>query len=311
MRVAIAAVVLGAVFAGFIAATFIFRDLEDYNPAIDLPLLGLLGVLALIVGLTILTVVAAALGLSTRSYALGLPPGSIRAVIALGLLVTFLVMTVFVYAGMRDVETLTSEGVSAEVKDRLLASAERVVRVTERHIPDEADPNKEKIIYNVTIVMPQNVAKQDFAKQLLTTLATLLVAMVGFYYGSRTVAQQQEEREEAELRIVEPGSSPHTMKPTDTFLRIRLRSIPPDESVAWEAPLGDPSGQLTPLEPGTFEYRPSAGAGDVVKLRFSLVRYPSATAELAVTRVAAQESKENSGGNGNQSGEAQEPSVPG
>ena len=33
----------------------------------------------------------------------------------------------------------------------------------------------------------QNVVSQDFAKQLLTTLSTLVVAIVGFYFGAKSV----------------------------------------------------------------------------------------------------------------------------
>ena len=142
-------------------------------------------------------------------------------------------------------------------------------------------------LYDVTFLAPGNESKVEFAKQTLTTLSTLLVAMVGFYFGSRTVASARGETETAALRVTDP-KSPYVLKPTDKVLPITLETKPKNEAIAWQRPEGDETGQIAQIEPGKFEYRRSDpdAAEDVVTLRFSLARHPDVTAELVLKKEA-------------------------
>ena len=109
--------------------------------SIQLPLLAFFGVIALIAVLSCVAIGFSAVDLSDRSQALGLPSGSIRAVIALSLILLFGIVAVFLYATLLD-----------------------------------ADAN----------------SAQDFAKQLLVMMGTLITSVASFYFGTQSVANAQE-----------------------------------------------------------------------------------------------------------------------
>ena len=64
---------------------------------IRLPILAIVGVMALLFCMAVISVAFAALNLSDKTQALALPEGSVRAVIALCLIVLFAIMTIFMF----------------------------------------------------------------------------------------------------------------------------------------------------------------------------------------------------------------------
>lgn len=72
------------------------------SPEIVLGVLIISGVAALIASLTIVAVAIAALGYSDKTQALSLPPGSIRAVIALSLILIFAIISVFFFFSIKN-----------------------------------------------------------------------------------------------------------------------------------------------------------------------------------------------------------------
>src|SRR5690349_13923920 len=96
----VAASFLGALIGLVIVFVAVAWIASDWNSTTQAAVL-LIAAIALLVGLLgLLAVAFSALGLSDRSQALGLPEGSVRAVIALMLLVIVGSMTVFIYSGM-------------------------------------------------------------------------------------------------------------------------------------------------------------------------------------------------------------------
>jgi hypothetical protein len=77
-------------------------------PEIVLPLLTIGGLLSLLIVLALMSVFFQTLGLSNKEQALALPEGSVRAVIALGLIVLFAILSIYLYASLR-VEPKASE----------------------------------------------------------------------------------------------------------------------------------------------------------------------------------------------------------
>jgi len=71
------------------------------NPAVIVPVVLLGSVLAVVGGLAFLAIVMYYLRLTTKSTALGLPDGSVRAVIAISLLFLFAIMAVTLYFDLR------------------------------------------------------------------------------------------------------------------------------------------------------------------------------------------------------------------
>jgi hypothetical protein len=84
------------------------------TPAI--PLTGLLlgGVLALIITLTLVAYTFWTLDLHDRAQALGLPEGSIRAVIALILILIFIISSMFMFGRLASPDVITVSGLTEE-----------------------------------------------------------------------------------------------------------------------------------------------------------------------------------------------------
>jgi hypothetical protein len=77
-----------------------FVGLENEKETNALPLVAICGVVVLITMLTIVTMTFKSLGLENPGQAMGLPEGSIRAVLALSLVVLFAILAVFTYRGV-------------------------------------------------------------------------------------------------------------------------------------------------------------------------------------------------------------------
>ncbi|MBF4992681.1 hypothetical protein ITX31_00960 [Arthrobacter gandavensis] len=115
--------------------------------------------------------------------ALSLPHGSISAVLALMILVVFAVSAIHVFNELRAGETsgvvstgLTQEALAALPDDRVLAI--------------EAEPASpgQSATYSVTLSNPHE-GSTEFVAQWMTIFSTLLIAVVGFYFGQGATAK--------------------------------------------------------------------------------------------------------------------------
>src|SRR5690242_1953697 len=70
----------------------------QFRPDVELPLELMGSVLALVGAIAFMVIVFKQLDLTTPNEALGLPDGSIRAILAVSLIFLFLIMSVFLYA---------------------------------------------------------------------------------------------------------------------------------------------------------------------------------------------------------------------
>lgn len=144
-----------------------------------LVLLVIFGVIDLVAVLTLAGRVYLKTGLECKDEALGLPNGSVRALIALSLIIIFAIMTVFMYTNLSPAQNVW-----------------------------HADENQTVILANGTLITPgpnggmdviltPSEAQQNFAQQTLTTVSTLVVALAGFYFGTKAVSVAKEGKEEA------------------------------------------------------------------------------------------------------------------
>jgi hypothetical protein len=220
-------------FAGFLLIVVMlgfpfFFIIRSADFGIILPLLVVYGVVALLASLTVVAVVLAALNLSDPKGALGLPDGSVRALIALSLILIFTIVSVFL------------------------------------------------------LWYPLANAQSDLAKQILTTVSTLVVAVAGFYFGSRAAeARGVSEQPSLSLRILKPDSPVEldTAEGTELAIEVEARGA----AVSWlTPPKGDTDGKIVQVKPGKFTYTRGSKAEPIVTLRFDLVDHPEVTAELLV-----------------------------
>ena len=119
---------------------------------------------------------------------MGLPEGSIRAAIALSLIVLFAILSVFLnqnllYGTSKVVNQLTdSERLHFLSDHPSLQGVESVPSKDNGNVIKNAAGEQ---LYDV-IYRDQNSAADDFAKQLLVLLGTLMTAITSFYLGAGT-----------------------------------------------------------------------------------------------------------------------------
>ena len=160
------------------AALGLLRHWNVYLPENGLPVLLVSGAVALLLSLAVLVVVLRHLDLADKRYALGLPEGSIRAVIALLLILLFFISSVFLYSNGRQVQGTMLDPISRATVDAIPPAT--LVSV---------EPSSVEGMFRVS-VRPDTRASDDLAKQLLTTLSTLVVAVAAFYFGATSVSQR-------------------------------------------------------------------------------------------------------------------------
>jgi hypothetical protein len=184
---AIALMLGGAVLVGFVIYAFITFN-EGKGPS-----KGLEGVVLLVAGFVTValllylgTVVLRALDMGAPAEALGMPEGSIRALIAMSLILIFAIIGIQVFnAGSVGTEVVSSGLTQAQI-DQLRADGALVIAQT-LQTPIPAPPGAP--LYTVTTRTAMTQEAHDFGLQLMTTVSTLVVAVAGFYFGSRAVSQ--------------------------------------------------------------------------------------------------------------------------
>ncbi|HDS46322.1 MAG TPA: hypothetical protein ENN68_09650 [Methanomicrobia archaeon] len=224
----------------------VFAFNYEYDKVLLYPLFVVYGVGALLACLALVVIVLSALNLSDPKGALGLPEGSVRAIIALSLLIIFIITATFLYSNI-------------------------------------ASPIPGNDTVNNTVLYTERV---KFAQQILTTVSTLVVAVAGFYFGTRSVQEARgvSEQPSPSLHILKP-ESPVTLDGapgTELTIEVEARGA----AISWgKPPSGDTDGTIEHIEPGKFKYKRGTKAETNVILKFSLVDHPEVTKELIVEKT--------------------------
>jgi hypothetical protein len=159
----------------------LLRQGKTFVPEIVLPVILIVGLISLLGVLVSLVAIYRRFGLDDPRSALGMPAGSIQAVIALSLILIFAIVGVYLHGISGQVEDRTSTGLTRAQVDALPPNS--IVRIHRR-----SDKK-----FDVKRSIPTATAQQnDISKQLLTTISTLVVAVAGFYFGSKSVKEATE-----------------------------------------------------------------------------------------------------------------------
>lgn len=212
------------------------------RPEIFLTLLLIAGVVVLISSLAIAVAVLAALGLTDRGSSFGLPEGSIRAVIALSLIIIFAMTSVYLYANMSTPRATRLDGLTLE----------QVATIPALQIVSIEASAQDPSLRTVMLQQQPNQAGQDFAKQILTTTATLVVAVAGFYFGAKSVIAAKAGAETRTLRILSP-SDPYSVPGGLKSVAIKLEAQPNGLAIIGKVD-GKPDASLAMLSHNEFEY---------------------------------------------------------
>src|SRR5882757_7472685 len=166
-----------------------FSNHGKTDEALTLSAVVLVGLALVVVMMAVLVIVYSVLGLANATQALALPEGSIRALIAFSLVLVFVCLAAFLYNGVSNVElssggkTLTkiTEAQLTDLKAQFVVAYEPA-RKSDGSVETDTDGNSP--LYNATYFSKRNKDADDFAKQIFTTLATVFVSVISFYFGS-------------------------------------------------------------------------------------------------------------------------------
>jgi len=187
-----------------------FPEEESLTTAsVVLTLVVIAGVISLLAVLMMTALAFSAVRLSDKSQALGLPEGSVRAVIALSLIVIFVITVVFLFGSLgrtlKQVQHLTFEQTKAIPGELVLSKRAEDPKVAAlqkdadaaKGKPGEADAQAKVTtaandsLYTVERYVDPSRGSEDFAKQIITTISTLVVSISAFYFGSSTAISAQ------------------------------------------------------------------------------------------------------------------------
>jgi hypothetical protein len=160
-----------------------------------------LGGLALtVVFMALLAIVYSVMGVEDPKQALGLPEGSVRALLAFSLVLIFVLLAAFLFGEVNEnnqpVEgkTLTrvTQAELADLKTNFVVASEPAKDQTGKLLYEQVATSGGMApvddlrhpLYTATYYPKANKDAEDFAKQIFTTLATVFVSVVSFYFGS-------------------------------------------------------------------------------------------------------------------------------
>ena len=167
-------------------------DKEETGPEAALSLVFVATAVVLILVVCTLTIVFKRLWLADRNEAMGLPSGSVRSIIALLLIMLFFISAIFLFNSTKDepaeartLNGLTLEQFQAIPAEEILASSSQTVRG--------------ETVYQVSLRADSGntATSDDLAKQLVTTVATLVTAVAAFYFGANAVSSAHKEARRA------------------------------------------------------------------------------------------------------------------
>lgn len=155
------------------------KDLKQLDDAVKLPLLVIAGLVSLIALLAVMAIAFKTVHLADQTQALGLPDGTVRAVIALSLILIFAVVTVYLFSDLSDPDNVSSQEL-ADMKTQIARlQAPTTTDTTGTQASTALSPTDTRRASKLA-------ASQDFAKQLLIMLGTLITSITSFYFGSKT-----------------------------------------------------------------------------------------------------------------------------
>ena len=162
------------------------------NEALTLSAVVLVGLALVVALMSVLVIIYSVLGVADATQALGLPEGSVRSLLAFSLVLMFVCLGAFLYNSV-DNTTLISGGESDRITEAQLSELKSQFVVAYEQARNangsvETDNDGKTPLYHAKYFLKPNKDAGDFAKQIFTTLATVFVSVISFYFGSSTTS---------------------------------------------------------------------------------------------------------------------------
>ncbi|MBQ0942246.1 hypothetical protein KAK07_02735 [Ideonella sp. 4Y16] len=218
-----------------LAVVFGLSGMDDVK-SVGLPVLAILGIMILLGTLALVAMLYKRLELTDPTQPLALPQGSMRAVIALSLIVLFAIISITLYrstakgGGIYSVSSLTEDARNA----LLLQSGVRVQDVLFDYCTDAAQDSgaitrntsggarsagdaasavaqeracpREHRRYQVNLRASPSPESGDLAKQLLVLVGTLMTSVTSFYFAARSKSDDKPPEPSTDNANNTPGS---------------------------------------------------------------------------------------------------------
>lgn len=239
---------------GLITVVFFFSLLLSLKESVQLSnpiwFIGMLVILA--ASLALIAMVFRWLGLAAPAEAFGLPAGSVRTLLATGVMVLFAVFglqTLAVTAGLAE-QPMGSAAFAGNAAE-LQAEVERYRKLGLAAIVESVDEKGAKLrLHRLAATKSSEVI--DMEKQIITALITLVTSVVSFYFGSRTAEATRDGSGSAKL----PEATVEEVKRIDTQLdelrkrvtALRAEQATPGNEAALASSLSQADTELTAAE---------------------------------------------------------------
>jgi hypothetical protein len=158
---------------------------------VGLPLLAIFGIMILFGSLALVAMLFESLGLTDPRQPLALPEGSIRAAIALSLIVLFAIISIMLFQSAPGTP-FEVKGLNETQRNELLSKAsDRVVATVDAPCAASvaagaACPDADRrYIVSLRPGVPNEIT--DLAKQLLILVGTLMTSVTSYYFAARSV----------------------------------------------------------------------------------------------------------------------------
>ena len=188
----------GALLAGGAFAIYNSHLFENGDKFVLISAIVLFGLGLTVILFAILAIVYSFLNLDDPRMALGLPDGSVRALLAFSLVLIFVCLATYLYSQMQRNDcqncsktmALVTDAQLTDLKNNFNVAAELAhdkdgnLRYEQVAGPNGPQPDLRHPLYNVTYYPKPDASATDFAKQIFTTVATIFVSVVSFYFGS-------------------------------------------------------------------------------------------------------------------------------
>jgi len=154
---------------------------------LTLAMVAIFGIMILLGAMALVSTLFARLDLANAGEAMGLPAGSIRAFIALALIVLFALISVMLYQCVSQtyrIDDLTDAERAALVKDPANHVTAIVPRACTASSPAPCGGGT-TTVYTAYVRQAPGSESTDLAKQLLILIGTLMTSVTSFYFASR------------------------------------------------------------------------------------------------------------------------------
>ncbi len=280
------AVGVGLVLVFLPALTMVWNvEWFEKHRSVGLPVLAILGIMILLGTLSLVAMLFSSLKLTDASQPLALPPGSMRAAMALSLIVLFAIISITLYQSIvNGGEPYRVDGLRLAERNALVAaSPSRVMQTSEEvcavaPVPPSA-PSSAPAVEGAAPVPCAEADRRfavvlraaapeeavDLAKQLLILVGTLMTSVTSYYFAARTgaVSRKADTPEPATptgAGIAPPeggsraasGAAAATQEPVLATLQHKHAAHDPDDADGCDVEIVDstPDEHLPPAEGG-------------------------------------------------------------